>query len=118
MVPVVIRRKILHSDVPSIMLDTQYRMHPAISAFPSLTFYNSDLKDGTVKRDGSVVAGFEVPHTGYLEDVNGQPTSMTFIDHDHPESPEMRSIANHGDAEIIGDIVVDLLLNNPVGAGF
>jgi hypothetical protein len=47
-VPVVIRRKILHSDVPSIMLDTQYRMHPAISAFPSLTFYNSDLKDGTV----------------------------------------------------------------------
>ena len=89
-------------------------MHPDISAFPSQTFYNSDLKDGTRLADGSVVSGFDTPVTRYLEDVNGKPCNMTFIDHEHPESPEMRSIANHGDAEIVGDIVVDLLLNNPV----
>jgi hypothetical protein len=96
------------------MLDTQYRMHPAISAFPSKTFYNSDLKDGTVDADGTVVPGFEIPKTAYLEDSEGRPTSMTFIDHDHPESPESRSIANHGDAQIISDVVTDLLLQNPV----
>ncbi|EHY56999.1 DEAD-box type RNA helicase [Exophiala dermatitidis] len=28
------------------LLDTQYRMHPAISLFPSKTFYDSRLKDG------------------------------------------------------------------------
>ncbi|KAK3106772.1 DEAD-box type RNA helicase, partial [Teratosphaeriaceae sp. CCFEE 6253] len=28
------------------LLDTQYRMHPAISAFPSRTFYDGLLKDG------------------------------------------------------------------------
>ena len=30
----------------SVMLDTQYRMDPIISAFASKTFYNSNLKDG------------------------------------------------------------------------
>ncbi len=29
------------------LLDTQYRMHPEISSFPSKTFYESRLKDGT-----------------------------------------------------------------------
>jgi superfamily I DNA and/or RNA helicase len=96
------------------MLDTQYRMHPAISAFPSKTFYNSDLKDGTRLADGNVKDGFDIPQSRYLEDCEGRPSSMVFIDHDHPESPESRSIANHGDAEIISDIVVDLLHSNPV----
>lgn len=99
------------------MLDTQYRMHPDISAFPSKTFYNSDLKDGTSLPDGTVKPGFDVPQSRYLEDSQGNPASMVFIDHNHPESPQSRSIANHGDAEIISDIVVDLLLSNPVSPG-
>ena len=33
-------------SVGSVMLDTQYRMLPAISRFPSLKFYNGLLKDG------------------------------------------------------------------------
>ncbi|KAJ3330548.1 hypothetical protein HDU76_005415 [Blyttiomyces sp. JEL0837] len=31
---------------PKTMLNTQYRMHPTISQFPSLTFYNGALVDG------------------------------------------------------------------------
>jgi len=38
---------------PYMMLDTQYRMHPAISRFPSSRYYNSLLKDGeNVKGSG------------------------------------------------------------------
>ena len=33
------------------MLDTQYRMHPAISEFPSEKFYEKRLKDGISFRD-------------------------------------------------------------------
>ncbi|KAM9890755.1 hypothetical protein OXX79_011210 [Metschnikowia pulcherrima] len=32
-----------------IMLDTQYRMHPAISKFPKNTFYDGLLKDGVTE---------------------------------------------------------------------
>ena len=103
-------RLIHERHVPSIMLDTQYRMHPAISAFPSAKFYNGDLKDGTIDASGAPLPGFEVPVSSYLADPS---QAMTFVDHDHPESPEMKSIANHGDAEIIADIVVDLLHKNP-----
>jgi superfamily I DNA and/or RNA helicase len=96
------------------MLDTQYRMHPAISAFPSATFYNSDLKDGTVDPSGNVVQGFNIPQTPFLCDAQGRPTSMTFVNHDHPESPELKSIANHGETAIIASCIADLLANNPV----
>ena len=97
------------------MLDTQYRMHPAISAFPSRAFYNGDLKDGTARPDGSVRPSFEPPVTSFLvEDEQGRRNNVTFVDHDQREIPQMRSIANYGDAEKVCDIVTDLLLNNPV----
>ncbi|AQZ17265.1 ECM32 (YER176W) [Zygosaccharomyces parabailii] len=35
------------------MLDTQYRMHPAISEFPRLRFYGGSLKDGVTDKDKS-----------------------------------------------------------------
>ncbi|SCV04311.1 LAMI_0H15104g1_1 [Lachancea mirantina] len=35
------------------LLDTQYRMHPAISEFPIRTFYESKLKDGVTAADKS-----------------------------------------------------------------
>ena len=96
------------------MLDTQYRMHPAISSFPSKTFYNDALKDGTISSSGQLVPGFETPFSRYLQDDQGQDRNVMFIDHDYPESPETKSIANYGDAEIVADIVVDILHNNPV----
>ena len=101
------------------MLDTQYRMHPNISAFPSRAFYNGLLKDGTIRSEGRIKPGFEPPNTSFLvDDEDKIRRNVTFVDHDYPESPQMRSMANYGDAEKVCDIVTDLLVNNPVGHRF
>jgi hypothetical protein len=39
---------------PVRMLNTQYRMHPAISTFPSARFYDGSLLDGPV---GALLSG-------------------------------------------------------------
>ncbi|KAK9909662.1 hypothetical protein WJX75_005776 [Coccomyxa subellipsoidea] len=39
-------KRLQSSGFPVQMLDTQYRMHPAISAFPSAEFYQGSLRDG------------------------------------------------------------------------
>ncbi|KAJ8904289.1 hypothetical protein NDN08_000812 [Rhodosorus marinus] len=38
--------RLVKAGMPVLLLDTQYRMHPAISMFPSKHFYNSRLQDG------------------------------------------------------------------------
>lgn len=107
-------RLIHEKHIPSIMLDTQYRMHPSISAFSSASFYNSALKDGTVLADGSVRDGLEPPETDFLvKDADGNRLNVTFLNHDFPESPLNMSIANHHEAGRVCDIIGDLLANNP-----
>lgn len=41
-------KRLQASGYPVNVLDVQYRMHPAISAFPSAEFYQGRLKDGEV----------------------------------------------------------------------
>lgn len=43
------------------LLDTQYRMHPAISEFPSKEFYNGRLKNGVSASEREVPKGFCFP---------------------------------------------------------
>lgn len=38
-------RRLQKAGYPVQVLDVQYRMHPTISAFPSLTFYQNQLRD-------------------------------------------------------------------------
>lgn len=94
------------------MLDTQYRMHPAIAAFSSEAFYNGQLKDGTVS-DGRVDPVLQPPTTAFLLPDGEGSKSLTFLNHDFPESPQNRSIANHHEAGRVCDIVADLLASNP-----
>jgi len=98
------------------MLDTQYRMHPAISAFPIEKFYNNSLSDGTVESDGTLRFGLEKTLDTEFQTLDkiGAPHRMTFIDHDEPEIPYMGSIQNQGEANIVSSIVLDILINNPV----
>ena len=54
-------KRLQMNDWPVIMLDTQYRMHPEISAFPSLTFYGGGLKDGPGVRENTHRSWHAVP---------------------------------------------------------
>jgi len=47
--------------VPPFMLDTQYRMHPAISMFPSDLFYGGKLLNGVSPPERRPLAGFPWP---------------------------------------------------------
>ncbi len=96
-------------DVPSVMLDTQYRMHPDISEFPNNAFYGGELADGAAT--GSQPA----PRTDFLNrDANGKVQRVSFVDHAFPESARSKSLANEGDADIVCDVIADLMYNNPV----
>lgn len=51
------------SGLPMLLLDTQYRMHPAISAFPAARFYGSRLRDGVAAVErGPAPPGFAWPN--------------------------------------------------------
>ena len=47
--------------VPPFMLDTQYRMHPGISMFPSDLFYGGKLNDGVSAPERRPLQGFPWP---------------------------------------------------------
>ena len=98
------------------MLNVQYRMHPALSKFPSLEFYNEALRDGTVDSLGNISSKLTPPYLNLLE-VNsktGKRPSLAFLDHAGPESMQDRSRVNRDEANIVCSIVGDLLLNNDV----
>jgi superfamily I DNA and/or RNA helicase len=98
------------------MLDTQYRMHPSISRFPSAEFYNHKLQDGIIDAQGQVPTNLRPPTSMHLKrkDTGHQP-SLIFLDHNGNESMRDRSRVNWNEAHIVCSIVEDLLLNNEVG---
>lgn len=100
--------------VPSVMLDVQYRMHPAISRFPSSEFYNWTLQDGTVDSLGNVSPLLLPPTSQHLQvDVKtGSRPSVIFLDHHGFESTKDRSRVNLNEAHLVASVVEDLLLNN------
>jgi superfamily I DNA and/or RNA helicase len=100
------------------MLDTQYRMHPGISFFPSKEFYNFSLQNGTVDKSGNISPLLTPPTSAHLkEDASGQRPAVIFLDHTGGESLKDKSRVNQNEAAIVAGIVEDLLLNNPVGLG-
>lgn len=97
------------------MLDTQYRMHPQIAAFPNRAFYASALANGTANLDGTARPGLEPPVTDFLlEDEDGRRQNVTFVHHHSPEDPSSKSLKNEGEAKRVCAVVADLLLRNPV----
>jgi len=106
--------------VPSIMLDVQYRMHPSISRFPSLEFYDFALQDGTVDSSGNIHPMLLPPLSSHLEQniLTGHRPSVVFIDHGGAETLKDRSRVNWNEAHIVCSIVEDLLLQNEVSTAW
>ncbi|KAF9219331.1 P-loop containing nucleoside triphosphate hydrolase protein [Gyrodon lividus] len=100
--------------VPSIMLDIQYRMHPSISRFPSLEFYDLSLQDGTVDTAGNISPKLLPPLSSHLpvDTLTGRRPSIVFLDHGGSEAAKDRSRVNWNEARIVCSIVEDLLLQN------
>ncbi|KAA1474060.1 P-loop containing nucleoside triphosphate hydrolase protein [Dentipellis sp. KUC8613] len=100
--------------VPTIMLDLQYRMHPAISRFPSSEFYNFSLLDGTVDASGKIPSHLHPPLSMHLppHPTTGHTPSVVFLDHGGAESFKDRSRVNWTEAHIVCSVIEDLLLSN------
>lgn len=96
------------------MLNTQYRMHPGISAFPRKEFYNSTLQDSNDDPTGITEAPLI---SSYFRECKARSKdkslSTIFIHHDHGESRSSQSRTNHGDMSIVVSVVEDLLRRNP-----
>ncbi|KAF8901061.1 AAA domain-containing protein [Gymnopilus junonius] len=101
--------------VPSVMLDIQYRMHPDISHFPAMEFYDLALLDGTVDSGGNALPGLEPPSSMHLrhDSVKNRRPSVIFLDHTGNESFKGKSRINIHEGHIVASVVEDLLLNNP-----
>lgn len=96
------------------MLDVQYRMHPAISHFPSKEFYDLALLDGTVDAGGNALPGLEPPSSMHLlpDKKRDFKPSVIFLDHTGNESMKSKSRVNITEAHIVMSVVEDLLLSN------
>lgn len=53
--------RLAHAGLKPHLLDCQYRMHPAISAFPRETFYDGRLADGVTAEDRPAPEGYPWP---------------------------------------------------------
>ena len=53
--------RLLGEGVPALLLDTQYRMHPAIAQLPSDLFYGGRLASGVTPEQRPAAGGFPWP---------------------------------------------------------
>jgi hypothetical protein len=110
-------RLIREGNVPSVMLDTQYRMHPSLARFPSGEFYDCLLRDGMVGVSGDVPSRLSPVHSKHLLPPAGPSSprpSVVFLDHGGNESISDRSRVNWNEAHIVCSVIEDLLLHNEV----
>ena len=89
-------------------LQVQYRMHPALSAFPSLQFYNGKLKDGILQSDREGAKDFPWP-------IPGKPLMFCVVEGVEVLEQSSRSYINQDEALIVIH-VVKLLLEAKVPA--
>lgn len=92
--------RLVKAGVEPCLLDTQYRMHPAISQFPSDCFYGGNIADGITARDRPDPKGVDWPRPGF---------PVMFIPSHGQERSDGTSKTNSAEVEIVADVVSRLL---------
>ena len=92
--------RLARAGIPVYLLDTQYRMHPAIAQYPSLAFYSSRLKNGVTESDRPVPRGFRWPRPG---------CPLAFVHVEGEETTSRSSKENETEAENVCRIVHSLI---------
>jgi regulator of nonsense transcripts 1 len=98
--------RLIRIKVPLFTLDTQYRMHPAISHFPNMAFYDGKLMDG-VSMSTARVIDFPWPKKEF---------PLMFLACDGKESRRATSYINFEEAKIVSSIVTALMKNGFPGS--
>lgn len=93
--------RLVQEGVTPYLLDTQYRMHPAISEFPSDCFYGGNIADGITSADRLAPGGFEWPRRDWPVAFVNMKTSS--------EEDDGLSKCNKIEAEIVTGIAAGLI---------
>lgn len=94
--------RLVQAGVAPALLDTQYRMHPAISQFPSDCFYGGRIRDGITAAHRPTPLGISWPRPDF-------PVMFLPVDHARERS-EGTSKINDAEVRVIGSLVERLLL--------
>ncbi len=102
--------RLWHSGVASVLLDTQYRMHPAIAMFPSEHFYGGKVRDAVRESDRRLPYSLQETvfnGTGsrvlFVDVVDGEETRGSMRDVDGPL--QGFSYSNRAEADVVVDVL-------------
>lgn len=107
-------------NIPSTMLNVQFRMHPSLAEFPNKTFYDGVLENGKgTEQIAPVESSYWPTRTAAQKEGKDDAQRLCFIDHKGRESKaeNSTSLSNTSEARIVVDLVIDLLRRNPELAG-
>ncbi len=97
--------KLINKGLKPIMLNTQYRMHPSISFFPSQNFYNSLLLNGITDKHRPLILGFPWPNPNIR---------VSFVNVAGDEETEGSSYFNPLEINMVLDILIKIFNFNTV----
>lgn len=100
--------RLVSRGVEPALLDTQYRMHPAIAVFPSVATYHGRLCSAVPKDQRPVPSGFSWP-------VEGVPVAFVPVE-DGMEKQVGNSYTNQVEASNIAHVVKSLLRSDDLNA--
>ena len=102
--------RLANMGVKPKLLDVQFRMHPALSRFPSDAFYDGRVKSGTLARDRPAPSGFAWPNAGVpiaFVPVGVPGVSGAYGGHERREGNG--SFVNQREADVVVDVLSRLL---------
>ena len=94
--------RLIRAGVQPYLLDTQFRMHPALSHFPSLSFYNGLVKSGTPAIERPAPKGFAWP-------IPRVPIAFCPTPEDAMETSDNLSYSNRVEAEHVMKVLLGVL---------